>query len=392
MDEIALKAELLELLDLSNEISGAISADSSVLLDLEAERCRASEMSDFKFEDFETGIFNLSKTINLYKAQRNVNIYTTRITELQETYFDSLLFGMSTNKIGFLNEQDDFDSVKTNLIESLLFSITVISKQKRTDAMNTFAKKYKDSPIHPSNPAPKFNGLRIDSPMKTSSVKQFSKFDNSQSPNSLSIVGPYNYSESNPDVSTSDNFIKKGGPHSESNASPPSGNEASCPITSSVSTPVDTNYSRYDTVSHSRSQGLEYVNGNIAPNPFANDVRIVSHSIVRRGIDTFAQYTIIARKSSGGNITVLRRYSDFVNLRFMLTVEYPLFRTRIPKLPPKRVLRNFDPQFLQKREQSLQYFLAYVVLHPVLGSSVYVELWFTNNNALASSVQSQIPL
>ncbi|OMJ16487.1 hypothetical protein AYI69_g3924 [Smittium culicis] len=65
----------------------------------------------------------------------------------------------------------------------------------------------------------------------------------------------------------------------------------------------------------------------------------------------------------------------------MLTVKYPLFKSRIPQLPPKRVLRNFDPQFLQKREQSLQYFLAYVVLHPILGSSVYTEMWFTSNNS-----------
>ncbi|KAG0373728.1 hypothetical protein BGX24_011324, partial [Mortierella sp. AD032] len=48
----------------------------------------------------------------------------------------------------------------------------------------------------------------------------------------------------------------------------------------------------------------------------------------------------------------------------------------MPKLPPKRVVGKFRPAFVEKRRRELEYFLEWVVAHPVMGDSPVVVQWF----------------
>ncbi|KAF9167937.1 hypothetical protein DFQ26_002391 [Actinomortierella ambigua] len=48
----------------------------------------------------------------------------------------------------------------------------------------------------------------------------------------------------------------------------------------------------------------------------------------------------------------------------------------LPKLPPKKVMGKFKPEFVEKRRRDLEYFLQWVVAHPVLGQSAVVVQWF----------------
>ncbi|KAG0230454.1 hypothetical protein BGW42_000931 [Actinomortierella wolfii] len=48
----------------------------------------------------------------------------------------------------------------------------------------------------------------------------------------------------------------------------------------------------------------------------------------------------------------------------------------LPKLPPKKVVGKFKPEFIEKRRRDLEYFLQWVVAHPVLGQSSVVVQWF----------------
>ncbi|KAF9304517.1 hypothetical protein BGZ74_001360 [Mortierella antarctica] len=48
----------------------------------------------------------------------------------------------------------------------------------------------------------------------------------------------------------------------------------------------------------------------------------------------------------------------------------------LPKLPPKRVVGKFRPAFVEKRRRELEYFLEWVVAHPVIGDCSVVVQWF----------------
>ncbi|KAF9312024.1 hypothetical protein BG003_006719 [Podila horticola] len=48
----------------------------------------------------------------------------------------------------------------------------------------------------------------------------------------------------------------------------------------------------------------------------------------------------------------------------------------LPKLPPKRVVGKFRPAFVEKRRRELEYFLEWVVAHPVIGDCPVVVQWF----------------
>ncbi|CAG8700825.1 6061_t:CDS:1, partial [Dentiscutata heterogama] len=81
----------------------------------------------------------------------------------------------------------------------------------------------------------------------------------------------------------------------------------------------------------------------------------------------------------GASIVARKRYSDFVELRSQLIKAYPKFYKLIPSLPPKRVMGKFMPEFIEKRRKDLEYFLAYVLLHPILGPTAVVRRWFSNS-------------
>ncbi|KAI7820032.1 hypothetical protein BC939DRAFT_479181 [Gamsiella multidivaricata] len=48
----------------------------------------------------------------------------------------------------------------------------------------------------------------------------------------------------------------------------------------------------------------------------------------------------------------------------------------MPKLPPKKVMGKFRPAFVEKRRRELEYFLEWIVAHPVIGDCPVVVQWF----------------
>ncbi|KAJ1816381.1 hypothetical protein LPJ75_002042, partial [Coemansia sp. RSA 2598] len=107
----------------------------------------------------------------------------------------------------------------------------------------------------------------------------------------------------------------------------------------------------------------------------ADDVRIIGWVTRGSGLDVHTEFKVVVHLTRGENLTVMRRYTDFVDLRVVLCERYPTFRKRIPQLPPKKAFGKFEDKFLKKRESGLQFFLAYVMLHPVIGCSSIIKRW-----------------
>lgn len=56
----------------------------------------------------------------------------------------------------------------------------------------------------------------------------------------------------------------------------------------------------------------------------------------------------------------------------------------MPKLPPKKVVGKFRPAFVEKRRRELEYFLEWVVAHPIIGDSPVVVQWFLGPTSSAT--------
>ncbi|WWD18119.1 hypothetical protein CI109_102568 [Kwoniella shandongensis] len=84
-------------------------------------------------------------------------------------------------------------------------------------------------------------------------------------------------------------------------------------------------------------------------------------------VGAYVVYDIDIGLRNGGNINILRRYTDFVNLRSALKARYPELEAAIPPLPGKAHISKFSEKFLEDRQPRLQRFLKGVVLHPVMG-------------------------
>ncbi|KAI9505835.1 hypothetical protein BX070DRAFT_250709 [Coemansia spiralis] len=106
-----------------------------------------------------------------------------------------------------------------------------------------------------------------------------------------------------------------------------------------------------------------------------NDVRIIGWATRGRGLDVHTEFKVVVHLSRGANMTVMRRYTEFELLRDAVCAKYPMFQERVPALPPKRAFGKFDDRFLTRRESGLQFFLAYVMLHPVIGCSGIIKQW-----------------
>ncbi|KAL0077660.1 hypothetical protein J3Q64DRAFT_1746731 [Phycomyces blakesleeanus] len=108
---------------------------------------------------------------------------------------------------------------------------------------------------------------------------------------------------------------------------------------------------------------------------FASDA-IVNHPLrIGIGYGSYICYSCTVLSNKGASIIVRKRYSDFVDLREELIKKYPKMKKNIPKLPPKKVVGNFTPVFVEHRRRDLEYFFKYVVLHPSLGNSSIVKHW-----------------
>ncbi|CAK7224243.1 hypothetical protein SBRCBS47491_005482 [Sporothrix bragantina] len=84
--------------------------------------------------------------------------------------------------------------------------------------------------------------------------------------------------------------------------------------------------------------------------------------------------------AGGHSFCVYKRYSEFDTLRKRLLASFPQARGggALPPLPPKTVLGNFKPEFLEKRRLGLQYFLNCILLNPEFaGSPVLQDFLFS---------------
>lgn len=110
-------------------------------------------------------------------------------------------------------------------------------------------------------------------------------------------------------------------------------------------------------------------------NTWASDVRIGDCTIVTGSGagQKFAVWSVTIETSKGGQIHLLKRYSEFDELRNQLLESFPDHVTEIPKLPPKKVFGNLKNDFLVKRRRGLEFFISCVLLNPVLASSDIVK-------------------
>ncbi|CAK7263030.1 hypothetical protein SEPCBS57363_000360 [Sporothrix epigloea] len=78
---------------------------------------------------------------------------------------------------------------------------------------------------------------------------------------------------------------------------------------------------------------------------------------------------------AGHSFSVYKRYSEFDTLRQRLVASFPQARGggALPPLPPKTVLGNFRPDFLEKRRTGLQYFLNCILLNPEFAGSPILQ-------------------
>ncbi|KAJ2435452.1 hypothetical protein GGF42_009049, partial [Coemansia sp. RSA 2424] len=107
----------------------------------------------------------------------------------------------------------------------------------------------------------------------------------------------------------------------------------------------------------------------------ADDVRIIGWVTRGSGLDVHTEFKVVVHLTRGENLTIMRRYTDFAMLREVLCQRFYTFRKRIPHLPPKKAFGKFEDKFLKERESGLQFFLAYVMLHPVIGRSSIIKQW-----------------
>ncbi|CAO3577780.1 unnamed protein product [Absidia cylindrospora] len=108
---------------------------------------------------------------------------------------------------------------------------------------------------------------------------------------------------------------------------------------------------------------------------FASDA-IVDHPLrIGVGYGSYICYSCTVFSNKGTPITIRKRYSDFVYIRQQLIKVYPSSMMSLPKLPPKKIVKKFDPIFVEQRRRDLEYFFKYIVLHPTIGSSSIVKQW-----------------
>lgn len=110
---------------------------------------------------------------------------------------------------------------------------------------------------------------------------------------------------------------------------------------------------------------------------WARSIAIDDYVIVNgnpTGIGAYVVWNCIVQTLDGGPMTIRKRYSEFVDLRYRLNKTYPQSTKKsLPVLPPKSAIYRFRPSFLEKRRQGLAYFLTCVMLNPEYAGSDAVK-------------------
>ncbi|KAJ2614003.1 hypothetical protein H4S08_001928 [Coemansia sp. RSA 1365] len=150
------------------------------------------------------------------------------------------------------------------------------------------------------------------------------------------------------------------------------GSTSYCQPTTDTIMPCGESQSIYTNTLHLTSSPIG--NG-VSRRTVVDDVRIIGWITRGSGLDVHTEFKVIVHLTCGENLTVMRRYTDFELLREVLCERYRTFSKRIPALPRKKAFGKFEDRFLKKRENGLQFFLAYVMLHPVIGCSAVIRQW-----------------
>jgi hypothetical protein len=107
-----------------------------------------------------------------------------------------------------------------------------------------------------------------------------------------------------------------------------------------------------------------------------DDYVIVSGSAP--GLGAYVVWNITVQTLHGGPMKIIKRYSEFDELRQKLVKTFPHAEGAMPPLPPKSVISRFRPRFLERRKAGLSYFLNCVLLNPEFaGSPVLKEFLFS---------------
>lgn len=110
---------------------------------------------------------------------------------------------------------------------------------------------------------------------------------------------------------------------------------------------------------------------------WAKQISIDDYVIVNgnpTGIGAYVVWNCTVQTLDGGPMTIRKRYSEFVDLRYRLVKNFPNNTKRsLPLLPPKSAIYKFRPSFLEKRRQGLAYFLTCVMLNPEYSGSDAVK-------------------
>ncbi|KAH8689086.1 Phox homologous domain-containing protein [Talaromyces proteolyticus] len=116
---------------------------------------------------------------------------------------------------------------------------------------------------------------------------------------------------------------------------------------------------------------------------WAKSVRIDEHVVVsgRTGVGAYVVWMCNVQTLDGGPMMIRLRYSQFDELRDLLSRAFPHAKHALPPLPPKSALFKFRPKFLEARRLGLQYFLNCVLLNPEFsGSPVLKDYLFSHIN------------
>ncbi|KAF1959055.1 Phox-like protein [Byssothecium circinans] len=125
-------------------------------------------------------------------------------------------------------------------------------------------------------------------------------------------------------------------------------------------------------------EGSESLNALWAKHVRIDDYVIVGNSTAPAFGAAYVVFNVTVETLDGGPMKIIKRYSEFDDLREKLVKSFPHAAASMPPLPPKSVVSRFRPRFLERRRVGLAYFLNCVLLNPEFaGSPVLKEFLFS---------------
>ncbi|KAF9585363.1 intercellular trafficking and secretion [Lunasporangiospora selenospora] len=117
------------------------------------------------------------------------------------------------------------------------------------------------------------------------------------------------------------------------------------------------------------------------------EVSVPDYKKVEGGSKEYISYKVVTKTDSpdfgSPDVTVFRRFQDFVWLHAVLSRDYP--SAVIPPLPDKQRMRyvrgdRFSEDFITKRRDSLERFLRKIAVHPTLQRVQYVRVFLESHD------------